>query len=181
MNIFQNRYSVRKYDSRAVEREKIDEMIQAAHIAPSSCNSQPWRYIVVDEPNLLEELKQKGLGILVPNHWAKSAPCMIAACCDEKMYVHKLAAFFKDVDYALLDMGASIENMLLKAADLGLGTCWIGWFNEKNIKKLFNIPKGIKVVSLITLGYPHPDLEIRHPEKLPISQILAFNSWIKKE
>ncbi|MFC1546329.1 nitroreductase family protein [bacterium] len=179
-DIADSRYSVRRYDkSREVEKEKLDVLVKTAGLAPSSCNTQPWRFVVVNDKEKRDLLFKKGLGVIISNKWAESAPVFIVVCADLKFMVHNVAARFQGVDYYLLDMGAAIQTMLLQAADLGLGTCWIGWFKEKNIKKLLNIPRSIKVVSLITAGYPAQDEKKPERKRLETEKILFYNNYAK--
>lgn len=175
--IIKKRHSVRNYDPRPVPREIIDTMLDAARYAPSACNAQPWRFIVVDNPTTREKLVEKGLGIVVPNHFAKSAPVIIVACADTSFMVHSVASAISRIDYHLLDIGAAIENMLLTATSLGLGTCWMGWFREKNIKMLLKIPKRIQIVSLIAVGYAASDEKIPEKKRLEKTKIISYNSF----
>ena len=159
------RRSVRKYLDREVEPAKIAMLAEALRLAPSACNAQPWRIIFVTEKALKDKVTSEGLGGVVPNTWAKSAPVMIVACSELSLFTHKLAESVQGVNFHLIDIGIALEHLVLKATDIGLGTCYIGWFNEKPIKKLLNIPSSWKVDCLITLGYPEvvPEATPRKP------------------
>lgn len=176
-HVIEKRYSVRSYHTRPVPREIIEKMLDAARCAPSACNAQPWRFIVVDNPTIREKLVEKGLGIVVPNHFAKSAPVIIVACADTSFLLHTVASTISRIDYHLLDIGAAIENMLLTATALGVGTCWMGWFREKNIKMLLKIPKRVQVVSLIAVGYPASDEKIPERKRREKTKIIFYNSF----
>lgn len=153
--IIDDRRSIRAYLPRPVEEEKIRALLEAARKAPSACNAQPWRYVVVSDPSLKERLLAEGLGgVVVPNTWAKSAPVVIVACSDLKLFTHTLAEQVQGVHYHLIDMGISLEHIALKAAELDLGTCYIGWFKGKAIHRLLRLPASWKVECLLTLGYP---------------------------
>ncbi|MBN1621239.1 MAG: nitroreductase family protein [Endomicrobiales bacterium] len=149
-----SRRSIRNYLDKPVEKGKIQEMIEAVRLAPSACNSQPWRLIIVDEKDLKNELAKKGLGGVVSNAWAKTAPVIIVACSDLSFFTHKIGEKVQGVQYHLIDMGIALEHMVLKAAELSLGTCYIGWFNSRPIKQILNIPSSWSVDCLVTLGYP---------------------------
>jgi len=149
------RRSIRKYADRPVERAKLEAVIEAARLAPSACNSQPWRFVVVAEPAIRAKLIEEGLGgVIVPNSWAGSAPAVIVACSDIDLINHKIAEKVQGVEYHLIDMGIALEHMALKAVELGLGTCYIGWFNAKPLQKLLKLPGSWKVECLLTIGYP---------------------------
>lgn len=153
-DLLKNRYSVRNFSDKRVAREDIEKCVLAANLAPSACNKKPWRFVVVDDISKRDEIAAKAFDLIVPNSFVRNAPCIIVACAKTDFIVHKLAAGYKNIDYDLLDMGAAIENFVLEATFLGLGTCWLGWFNEKNIRDILKIPKNLKIVSLIVVGYP---------------------------
>jgi nitroreductase len=149
------RRSVRRYLPRPVEPAAITALLEAARLAPSACNAQPWRYVVVQTPALVAQLLREGLGgVVVPNTWAQSAPCIIVACSTLNVFTHHLAERVQGVQYHLIDLGISLEHLVLKATELGLGTCYIGWFKGKEIQKLLALPSSWKVECLVTLGYP---------------------------
>lgn len=166
--IVQERRSVRSYLDRPVEREKIEAVLESARLAPSACNAQPWRFAVVIDPLTKTKLIAEGLGgMIVPNAWAKSAPAIIVACSERKVFTHLLAERVQGVQYHLIDMGMSLEHIALKAVELGLGTCFIGWFNGKKIGRLLHLSPSWKVECLVTIGYPLslPDPTPRKPLK----------------
>ncbi len=142
------RNSVRRYKPTPVPQEAIITVLEAARLAPSWENGQPVRYIVVKDPEVLKDLTTPESVTLV-NSWMKNAPCVIVGVADpDKSGVRD------GIPYYLVDFGASMENLMIAAASLGLGTCWIGLFNEKRIKKILHIPSNLRVVSLTPLGYP---------------------------
>ena len=152
--IVRNRRSTRSYKREPVEKEKIVEMLESARLAPSACNAQPWQFVVVSTPELKDKVFKEGLNnIAVPNKWAVDAPVIIVVCSKTKFFLHKVAEKIQDVDYHLIDLGIACEHLVLKAEELGLGTCYIGWFNGKKIKDILNLPSSYKVECLITLGY----------------------------
>jgi len=175
MEAIARRYSVRDYQDKAVEREKILQIVEAARLAPSTSNVQPWRFIVVEDPRLRDVLVEKGMGMAIPNRWAKEAPVIIVICAHLDWIVHRLGARVADLQYYLLDIGIAGEHMVLAATELGLGTCWIGWFRAKAIRKILNIPRGWKVVALLTLGYPREEDAAKVRTRLGFDDILFFN------
>jgi nitroreductase len=169
------RRSVRKYLPKSVSKDDINKLLESARLAPSACNKQPWNYIVVDDKTLLEEICSKGMGGAVGNKWAVTAPVIIVVCSETSFFTHKIGEMVQGVHYHLVDLGISMEHLVLTAVDLNLGTCYIGWFNEKPIKKTLNIPTSLKVECLITLGYPEtiPDPTPRKQ----LEQIAVFNKY----
>ncbi len=164
LDLLKQRYSVRNFAKKEINRNDIDKMILAASLAPSACNKKPWKFIVINNENLKLELCNKAFNTPTVNFFVKNSATIIVACSKTNFLVHKFCGFLQNVEYNLLDMGASIQNLILQATELGIGSCWIGWFNEKNIKKLLKIPFNYKVVSLIALGYE--ETESRKIEKI---------------
>ena len=161
--LISERRSIRKYLDKLVERKKLEALIEAARLAPSACNAQPWRFVIVSEPETRAKLLNEGLGgVMVPNTWARSAPAVIVACSDLDFFTHSVAEKIQGVEYHLIDTGIALEHIALKAVELGLGTCYIGWFNAKPIQKLLKLPSSWKVECLLTVGYPQ---EIPEPTK----------------
>jgi nitroreductase len=167
------RHSIRKYLDKPVEEEKLLKLAEAVRLAPSACNAQPWRIVFVTDKELKTKVTNDGLGGAVPNTWAKSAPVMIVACCELSLFTHKIGESVQGVNFHLIDLGLAMEHLALKAVELGLGTCFIGWFNEKPIKKHLNLPSSWKVDCLITLGYP--DVIPEPTPRKPLSEISFIN------
>ena len=172
--IIQKRRSVRRFKDTPVDKETIISMVEAAQPAPSACNAQPWRFVAVTNTSLIKEIVTKGLGGVVPNKWAASAPVMIIGCAKLNLLTHHIGASVKGIHYHQIDLGIAMEHMVLRATEMGLGTCWIGWFKEKNIKKLLHIPKDWKIISLLALGYPEEEGNFPTP-RLKLDEILFFN------
>ena len=137
------RKSVRDYQDRAVEEEKLTKILEAARWAPSWGNMQCCRYIVVKDKKTIEDLASMFIG------WIKQAPVIVVACANPKDSGSR-----NGMDYYLVDVGIALQQLVLAAANLGLGTCWIGGFDEAKIKKTLQIPENVKVVALTPLGYP---------------------------
>lgn len=172
-NIISKRYSVRKYSSRKVEKDKIRDIFESVRLAPSTCNSQPWRFIVIENT---EDFCDYVFGGVVPNKWAYSAPIIVVCCVKKDILAHYIASTVKGTNFAMIDMGIALEHLILKATDLGLGSCIIGWFDKGKVRKMLKIPKLIGVVALVTLGYPEKD-ESRAKNRQELDEILYFNKW----
>lgn len=152
LDAIRRRRSVRSYAGTPVEQEKLDLVLEAARLAPSACNRQPWHFIVVRDPSLISELARCVPAGTDINRWMEGAPVVIVACAAPHLIVHKAARLFGR-DNHLLDMGIALEHMVLTAAELDIGTCWIGWFSEKKVKKLLAVPPSTKVTALLVMGY----------------------------
>ena len=174
LTAIQQRYSVRSFKDTPVHRDAIRAIAEAARLAPSACNAQPWRFVAVTEPSLLNQIVDRGLGGVVPNRWAASAPVILIGCAVLNLLTHRLGEALKGVNYHQIDLGIALEHMVLRATEMGLGTCWIGWFNEKSIKKVLRLPKDWKIVSLLALGYPKEEASARSARR-SLDEILFFN------
>lgn len=170
------RQSVRKYRNQPVEREKIDRCLEAARIAPSACNSQPWYFVVFDDPAKVAEIAKETYSPIVSfNKFALQAPVIAMIIMEKPTAVSQIGGRIKNKEYALIDIGISAEHFCLQAAEEGLGTCMIGWFNEKKLKKMFKVPDQRAVVLLITLGYP--DDEPRTKKRKAPGEIAQYNQY----
>jgi nitroreductase len=143
MDAVANRKSCRSYSSQEVEEEKLNKILEAARLAPSWANKQCCKYIVVKDKAKIEAMA----GVL--KSWMKQVPVVVAACADPKDSGSR-----NGIDYFLVDVGISMQQLILAATDFGLGTCWIGAFDEAKIKKLLDVPANVKVVALTPIGYP---------------------------
>ena len=167
------RQSDRRYDSsKKVARENIVKCLEAARLAPSACNSQPWKFVVVDSDELLPDMSSAAAGMGM-NKFAAQAPVIIAVVLEKMNFTAKIGSVIKDKEYRLLDIGIAVENFCLQAAELGLGTCIMGWFDEKKVAKLIGV-RSRRIPLLIALGYP----EGEHREKSRKS-IEEMSSWNK--
>ncbi len=172
------RQSARKYQDKPVEKEKIEKLIEAVHISPSACNSQPWRLILVDEPELKNKMAKATFSNTVAfNKFALEAPVIAVLVIEKAKIIARIGGSIKNQEYPMYDIGIAAAHFCLQATELGLGTCMIGWFDEKKIKELLNIPKNRKVGLLITLGYSPDDYKLRKKIRKPVVEICGFNSY----
>lgn len=155
MDLVLSRRSVRRYSPRAVEEEKISLCVEAARLAPSASNGQPWRFILVDEPSLREEVARACFGPGAAfNRFAAQAPVLIVLVIEPSTGLNRIGALVKRRSYPLIDIGIAAEHFCLQAAELGLGACMMGWFGEGRIKKLLGVPAARRIGLVISLGYP---------------------------
>jgi nitroreductase len=143
--VINKRSSTRDYKNTPVEEEKIEYILDCARQAPSWANTQCWRFITIQNHETINELAK----VSIINRWLKQAPCIIIACADTTASGNK-----NNINYYTVDVAIAFEHLILAATDLGLGTCWIGGFDEKKIKELLGIPPRVKVVAMTPLGYP---------------------------
>ena len=170
MNFYElitKRQSDRQYDNRPVESEKIMQCIEAARIAPSACNAQPWKFIVVDEPELKKQIANTTASMGL-NEFAFDAPVIVAIVLEKPNSMSKIGSVLKGKEYMLMDIGIAASHFCLQATDLGLGTCIIGWFDEKKVKKLLQIPNKKRVPLLITVGYSNDKVRKKQRKELDI-------------
>lgn len=172
------RQSVRRYSDKAVEKEKIEKCLEAARLAPSASNSQPWKYIVVDEEELKNKVAEATFDKVVKfNKFALQAPVIIVVVLEKPKLVTQMGIEIKKREWPLIDIGISTEHFCLQAAELGLGTCMIGWFNQKRIQELLNIPKKKTLGLLITLGYAPDDYPLRKKIRKANSEVISNNKY----
>ncbi|OGS36219.1 MAG: hypothetical protein A2293_15965, partial [Elusimicrobia bacterium RIFOXYB2_FULL_49_7] len=145
-------------------------------LAPSACNSQTWRFITVTDRVLRERLCREGMRAVVDNPWLLNAPVIMVCCSELDFKANTLGRAISHIDYYQIDLGIAVEHMVLKATELGLSTCWIGWFNAKKVKAILDIPRRIKVSALLPVGYA-ADSTIRDKIRKPMEQILFSEKW----
>ena len=172
------RQSVRKYIDKPVEREKIEQLIEAVHLAPSACNSQPWKLVIVDEPELKNKVAKATFSKAISfNKFALEASVIAVLVIEKAKLIAQIGGKVKNQEYVQYDIGIAAAHFCLQAEELGLGTCMIGWFNERKIQKLLHIPKKRKVGIVITLGYVPKDYKLRKKIRKPVEEICGFNTY----
>jgi len=178
LDLIKHRKSVRNFLDRPVEREKILMCLEAARLAPSACNSQPWKFIVVDDIQLKNKLCAAAFsGIYSINTFCKMAPVIVVVISEKSKFLARIGGMFRGTKYYLIDIGIATEHFVLQAEDLGLGTCWIGWFNEGAVKSILNIPQPKKIDILIALGYYDKEKARSEHGREPIDKISSFNCY----
>ena len=168
------RQSERQYDARPIEQDKITQCIEAARMAPSACNAQPWKFIVADEPELKKQLAAAVAGVGM-NKFAFEAPVIVAIVLEKPNAMSKIGSVLKGKEYTLMDIGIAAAHFCLQATDLGLGTCIIGWFDEKKVRTLLHVPDKKRIPLLLTVGYA--DGEIRKKQRKELQTIYGKNKY----
>ncbi len=173
-----SRQSVRRYASTPVESEKITKCLEAARLAPSASNSQPWKFIVVNqEPLRTEVAKATFSDIKLINKFTVQAPVLIVIVMEKAKLITRLAMMVKKKEWPLIDIGITATHFCLQATELGLGTCMIGWFDEDKIKKLVQIPSDKSIGLVISLGYAIEGYPLRTKIRKPMEEIVSYNGY----
>lgn len=173
LELAQKRYSVRRYQDRPVERVVLEQCLEAAHLAPSASNSQPWFFVVVDDPSLKDAVARTTFNAVISfNRFTVQAPVIVAVLRRDRP-IQRVAGAFRGIDYSQIDVGCATEHFCLQAAELGLGTCILGWFGQTAIRRLLSIPRGWSVALLITVGYPADSL--REKRRKPLGELFTYN------
>jgi nitroreductase len=179
LDLIKQRRSIRKYLDKAVERDKIISCLEAARLAPSACNSQPWKFIVVDDEGMKNKLCDTAFrGLYQISAFAKTAPVIIAIVSEKSKFWARVGGKIRDIQYYLIDIGIAGEHFILQAQELGLRTCWIGWFDEQAVKSLLQVPQDKKVDILISLGYPETSYIPSKQVREPLKHLISFNSYL---
>jgi nitroreductase len=178
IELISKRQSVREYINRPVETDKIEKCIEAARLAPSASNSQPWKFIVVNDPVLVKEVAAATFSKVVSfNKFTMDVPVLMVMVIEKPRVITQVGGFLKNREFPLIDIGIAAEHFCLQAAELGLGTCMMGWFGEKTIKKLLGIPKNKRLGLIISLGYAPEDYPLRTKIRKEKSAVLSYNSY----
>jgi len=182
IELVNTRQSVRRYSARAVEQEKVTKCIEAARLAPSASNSQPWTFIVVDQPELREKVARQTYDkVLSFNRFVQTAPVIVVIVLEKPKIITRISAAIKKLEYPLIDIGIAAEHFCLQAAEEGLGTCMLGWFNAMAIKKLLNVPRSRTIGLVISVGYPADDYRIREKTRKEMEEMVSYNSYDRQK
>lgn len=170
LSLAKRRFSVRKYTDKPIPRDVLERVLEAGRMAPSAVNFQPWKFVVIDEPGMLEKVFAT-----YKRDWIRSAPVVIVVCGDHTRSWHRADG----KDHADIDIAITVDHMTLAAVEEGLGTCWVCNFNSMDLAKVLNLPKGTEAAVMLPLGYPaeegDPD---RHTEKRkPLEEITVYNGF----
>ena len=168
--VIKSRYSVRKFDARPVEPEKLELILQAGRVAPTAGNSQPQRVLVVQGEEGLAKLRP-----CTPCHF--DAPVVLLVCYQTNPDAK--VEGFRNGDFSRVDASIVMTYMMLQATDLGLGSCWVGLYSDPMLREAFAIPAQYGVLSLLPLGYPAEDAAPRdmHFQRLPLGQTVFMKKF----
>ncbi len=173
LDLVKRRQSDRRFEPTPVSKELIVGCLEAARMAPSACNSQPWKFVVIDEPELKGKVARAAASMGM-NKFADEAPVIVAVVMEKMNFTARIGSVIKDKEYSLLDVGIATEHFCLQAASMGLGTCILGWFNEKEVNKLLHVGNR-RIPLLILLGYPAG--EIRPKARKRLDEMSSWNKY----
>ena len=165
--IIEKRRSIRLYEKKSVEKEKLNRILEAGRLAPSASNKQPWRFIVVTDDKVKEKLRAA-----YDKEWFVTAPVIIIGCAvPEEAWVR-----MDGQEYWMVDVAIAMQSMILTATELGLGTCWVADFDVKAVRKALKLPSNIRVVAMTPLGHP---AEEKPPvkDRKPLTEIVHHEHW----
>lgn len=154
MDLISRRTSCRAYKTDPVPHEQVEQMLEAARLAPSACNKQPWRFAVVRDAALRSRIVKEGFLPGIKMDWALDAPVHIVLGMATSFVTHRLGVAFSGVNYPWVDIGIAGEHLVLAATELGLGTCWIGWISPPKVAQIAGWARTVRPVVVITVGYP---------------------------
>jgi nitroreductase len=165
LDIIRKRYSCRAYQDKPIEKEKLDKIFEAARLAPSAKNTQDWRFVVVTDK---EKRHQIAKATNKPEVFEKAAAIIVA--CSNSKDVMKCGQPIGPIDVAI-----ALEHIALQAAELGLGTCWIGAFSTEIVRPIAAIPDNVTIIELMAIGYPAD--KPKEPQREPIEKIVCYEKW----
>lgn len=167
--VIKERFSVRKFENKHLEKEIIDKLLHAGHIAPTGCNYQPQRILVINTDDAIEKLKN-----CTKCHF--NAPTAMLVCYNkDESWVRK----YDEALSAPVDAAIVATHIMLEAQNLGVGTCWVMHFDPFTMRETFNIPENIEPVALLVMGYPHPDaapMEM-HSSFRPVDEVVFYDTF----
>ena len=166
LELAKKRYSVRAYKSDAVEDDKLNQVLEAARLAPTACNLQPFQLIVIHTKDKEAELKR-----IYGSSWFVQAPLVICACgMPSESWKRR-----DGKDYCDVDVTIAMDHLILAAASLGLGTCWVGAFNPDAAREVLKLPGDVEPVAFTPLGYPADNLKSKN--RKPLKELVRYESW----
>lgn len=166
LDLAKKRFSVRVYDSKPVADQDLEAVLEAGRLAPSAANRQPVHFVV-----LRDEEKRRALGVAYPRDWFWKTPVVIVVCVDATRGWTRTDG----KNYADMDGAIAMDHMTLCAADLGLGTCWIGAFDPVKVRHILNLPEGIEPLAMTPLGYPAE--AVRAKSRKALDELVHRESW----
>lgn len=175
LQLVASRQSDRAYDeNRPVETEKLERIMEAARLAPSACNAQPWKFVVVTDKELSVKVGKATAGLGM-NKFARNAPVHILVVEESANITSLLGGKVKDKHFPLIDVGIATAHIVLAAENEGLGSCILGWFDEKEIKQLVGIPASKRLLLDIVIGYPLK--EKRKKMRKAAEKVISYNKY----
>ena len=177
-DVVEARRSVRKFSDEGVGDDLVQYVLGMARLAPSWKNSQCWRFIVVRDEDARAKVAS---AVPMVNSWLRKAPVIVVVCADPDR-----SGYHNEMGYFLVDAAIASEHLVLAATDIGLGTCWIGLFEEDRLKETLDIPENVRVVTLLPLGHPAnrvgvgermTKVLVRSDKRKPLEELVHWERW----
>jgi len=165
--LIRQRYSVRAYKADPVEEDKLQAILEAARLAPTAANRQPFQLIVIHTAGREDELRR-----MYRREWFVQAPLVLCAC---SIPAQGWTRSFDGKNQAEIDVAIVMTHIILAAADLGLGTCWVAHFDPSAVREILGLPEGVEAVALTPLGYPAD--QPKPKERQPLAQLVRYEHW----
>jgi nitroreductase len=176
LELILRRQSDRKYSDKPVEADKLERIIEAGRMAPSACNAQPWKFVVVTDPALRQKISEAATERLTGmNNFAGQAPVLIVIVREKPNLSSKIGGTIKNKDYSHIDIGIASANICLQAVAESIGSCIMGWFDEKQIRSILSIPASKRVEMIVSLGYSLS--EYRQKKRKPKEVTVSYNKY----
>lgn len=166
-----NRRSVRSYQEREIPEEVLLRVLEAVRLAPSARNRQPWKFVIVQDKELIQEVAGASPLYGNPQTFMAIAPIIIAGCATNTEHIMP-----NGVSSYPIDLAIALDHLTLQATKEGLGTCWIGAFDQNKVKALLGVPENMKIVCLMPLGYPKTVTATKRSRK-PLEDIICYNQY----
>ena len=168
----EQRASCRSFTDEPVSQADLEQCLAAARLAPSACNGQPWRFVVVQSEAGLQEIRgavqQMGM-----NPFVKQVPCLVVVVEETTSLLARFGARMKQQDYTQIDLGFAAAHFCLQATELGLGTCVLGWFDEAKIQRYLGLPEGKRIRLVLAVGHPKEEIN-RTTSRKTMDQIREY-------
>lgn len=176
LRVMERRVSCRSFRPDSVDEKILHEVVEAARLAPSACNRQPWRLAVVRNDGLKKRIVEEGFLPGLHMEWALQAPVLIILGMERAIVTHVLGVAVSGIDYPWIDIGIAGEHIVLAAAERRLGTCWIGWIRAVALRRVVGWKRSIRPAAVIALGYPSPE-NVRPPPAARRMPAERFVTW----
>lgn len=176
MSLVEGRKSIRRFSPRLVKRESLNFCLEAARLAPSAENAQPWRFLVIDDPQIKQRFAAEAFsGIYKVSAFAASAPVLVLILARLNLVTHHLGRQIQDIHFHYIDIGIAGEHIVLQAEELGIGSCWMGWFSARKTRKFFKIPAKYKIIAMLAMGY-YEKKPSRERKRKDLDEIVFYNA-----
>jgi len=175
LELSKSRRSIRSYEKREIKQTELEKCAEAARYAPSACNTQPWKFIIVNTVPVRKKIAEEAFSSF--NSFAKEAAAYIIIVSEKTNFSAWLGEKLRSTDFRLMDIGSAASHIALQAQELGIGSCILGWFDEKKIKKILKVPFSKKIELVIALGYQKNTSETPPKKLKDASDAVSFNRY----